>query len=140
MSTDIKTVVLDWTDAINRHDPDAAVAFYALDADFTDAGAGQRAQGRDAIRDVFKAFLAMSSDLAIEKTNMLSDGSWFATEWVMTGVHTGDIPGLPATGRSFHVVGAGVGEVRDGLIVHATEYWNMADFLGQVGALPPQAE
>ena len=140
MSTDIKTVVLDWTDAINRHDPDAAVAFYALDADFTDAGTGQRAQGRDAIRDVFKAFLAMSSDLAIEKTNMLSDGSWFATEWVMTGVHTGDIPGLPATGRSFHVVGAGVGEVRDGLIVHATEYWNMADFLGQVGAHPPQAE
>ena len=139
MSTDIKALVLDWTDAFNRHDPDAAVAFYALDADFTDAGTGQRAQGRDAIRDVFKAFLAMSSDLAIEKTNMLSDGSWFATEWVMTGVHTGDIPGLPATGRSFHVVGAGVGEVRDGLIVHATEYWNMADFLGQVGALPPQA-
>jgi steroid delta-isomerase-like uncharacterized protein len=139
MSTDIKTVVLDWTDAINRHDPDAAAAFYAPDADFTDAGTGQRAQGRDAIRDAFKAFLAMSTDLAIEKTNMLSDGSWFATEWVMTGVHTGDIPGLPATGRSFHVVGAGVGEVRDGLIVHATEYWNMADFLGQVGALPPQA-
>jgi steroid delta-isomerase-like uncharacterized protein len=139
MSTDIKTVVLDWTDAINRHDPDAAAAFYAPDADFTDVGAGQRAQGRDAIRDVFKAFLAMSADLAIEKTNMLSDGTWFATEWVMTGVHTGDIPGLPATGRSFHVVGAGVGEVRDGLIVHATEYWNMADFLGQVGALPAQA-
>lgn len=136
MSTDIKTVVLDWTDAINRHDPDAAAAFYAPDADFTDAGTGQRAQGRDAIRDVFKAFLAMSADLAIEKTNMLSDGSWFATEWVMTGVHTGDIPGLAATGRSFHVVGAGVGEVREGLIVHATEYWNMADFLGQVGALP----
>jgi steroid delta-isomerase-like uncharacterized protein len=139
MSTDIKTVVLDWTDAINRHDPDAAAAFYAPDADFTDAGTGQRAQGRDAIRDAFKAFLAMSTDLAIEKTNMLSDGTWFATEWVMTGVHTGDIPGLPATGRSFHVVGAGVGEVRDGLIVHATEYWNMADLLGQVGALPAQA-
>lgn len=139
MSTDIKTVVLDWTDAINRRDPDAAAAFYAPDADFTDAGTGQRAQGRDAIRDAFKAFLAMSTDLTIEKTNILSDGTWFATEWVMTGAHTGDIPGLPATGRSFHVVGAGVGEVRDGLIVHATEYWNMADFLGQVGALPPQA-
>jgi ketosteroid isomerase-like protein len=56
----------------------------------------------------------------------------------MTGVHTGDMPGLPATGRSFRIVGDGVGEVRDGQIVHVTDYWNMADFLGQVGALPPR--
>jgi steroid delta-isomerase-like uncharacterized protein len=139
MSTDIKAVVLDWTDAINRHDPDAAAAFFAPDADFTDVGTGQRAHGRDAIRELIKAFLAMFTDLAFEKTSMLNDGTWYAAEWVMTGVHTGDIPGLPATGRSFRVVGAGVGEVRDGLIVHATEYWNMADFLGQVGVLPPRA-
>ncbi len=85
-------------------------------------------------------FFAMFTDLAIQKTNVLSDGAWYATEWVMTGVHTGDTPGLPATGRSFRVLGAGIGEVRDGLIAHATEYWNMADFLGQIGALPPPAE
>ena len=53
------------------------------------------------------------------------------------GVHTGDVPGLSATGRSFRVVGSGVGEVRVGLIVHATEYFNMADLLTQVGILPP---
>jgi SnoaL-like polyketide cyclase len=57
----------------------------------------------------------------------------------MTVIHTGDVPGLPPTGRSFRVVGAGVGEVRDGLIVHATEYFNMADLLTQVGILPPPA-
>jgi SnoaL-like polyketide cyclase len=72
---------------------------------------------------------------AVEKTRTLSDGTWYAAEWVMTGVHTGDVPGLPGTGRSFRVVG--VGEVRDGLMVHATEYFNMADLLTQVGILPP---
>jgi hypothetical protein len=30
-----------------------------------------------------------------------------------------------------------MGEVHDGLILRATEYWNMADFLAQVGILPP---
>ena len=140
MSTDVKALVLDWTDAINRHDSDAAAAFFTPDADLTDVGTGQRAHGRDAIREQHEGFFAMFTDLAIQKTNVLSDGAWYATEWVMTGVHTGDTPGLPATGRSFRVLGAGIGEVRDGLIAHATEYWNMADFLGQIGALPPPAE
>jgi SnoaL-like polyketide cyclase len=78
----------------------------------------------------------MFTDWAVEKkTRALSDGTWYAAEWVMTGVHTGDVPGLPATGRSFRVVGAG--GVRVGLIVHATEYFNMADLRTQVGILSP---
>ena len=40
----------------------------------------------------------------------------------MTGAHTGDMPGLPATGRSFRLFGAGVGQVRDGKLVNVTEY------------------
>ncbi|MDN5856807.1 MAG: hypothetical protein L0K86_29020 [Actinomycetia bacterium] len=55
----------------------------------------------------------------------------------MTGMHTGDVPGLPATGRSFRRLGAGVGEVHDGLVVRADEYWPGADLLTQVGILPP---
>jgi len=103
----------------------------------TDLGVGQRAQGRDAIRATAVGFIAMFTKLRIEKTVTLSKGERYASEWVMTGIYTGDAPGLPATGRSFRVLGAGVGEVRDGLIVRGTESWNMADFLTQVGVLPP---
>jgi ketosteroid isomerase-like protein len=68
--------------------------------------------------------------------NVLSADARFTKEWIMTGVHTGDMPDLPATGRPFRIVGAGVGRIGDGRIVELTEYWNLADFLGQVGALP----
>ena len=98
------TTLLAWTDALNRHDADAAAAYFAPDADLTNAGTGTHAQGRDAIREEFKSYFAMFTDWAVEKTRTLSDGTWYAAEWVMTGVHTGDIPGLPATGRSFRVV------------------------------------
>ena len=54
MSTDIKTVVLDWTDAINRRDPDAAAAYFAPDGHLTDADTGRRVQGREAIRGMDK--------------------------------------------------------------------------------------
>src|SRR5260370_12794516 len=131
------TTLLAWTDALNRHDADAAAAYFAPDADLTNAGTGTHAQGRDAIREEFKSYFAMFTDWAVEKTRTLSDGTWYAAEWVMTGVHTGDVPGLPATGRSFRVVGAGVGEVRDGLIVHATEYFNIPALLPHLDTLPP---
>jgi steroid delta-isomerase-like uncharacterized protein len=125
-----------WTDALNRHDADGAAACFAPDAVFTAHGSGEHAEGRDAIRAMTVGLLHMYSDLRIDKTSMLADGDRYAAEWIMTGVHTGDVPGLPATGRTFRLRGAGAGEVRDGLIVRGDEYWNGADFLTQVGLLP----
>jgi steroid delta-isomerase-like uncharacterized protein len=74
-----------------------------------------------------------------EITNLLVADDWYTREWIMTGVHTGDMPGLPATGKPFRLLGAGVGQVRDGQIVQLTEYWNLASVLEQVGAFPPGA-
>ena len=139
MSTDIKALVLDWTDAINRHDPGAYAGFMDEDCVFTNVGTGERHIGRAAQRADLAKLLAVWNDLHLEVVNLLVAGDSFTKEWVMTGVHTGDMPGLPATGRSFRIVGAGVGQIRDGKIVNLTEYWNLADFLGQVGALPPRA-
>jgi steroid delta-isomerase-like uncharacterized protein len=137
MSSDPKSVMMAWVDGLNSNDPDAVAACFATDSVFTDIGTGQHAEGSAAMREIAVGFLGMFTDLRIEKTNFLeSEGGHCATEWIMTGVHAGDVPGLPATGRSFRVAGACVGEVRDGKIVNATEYWNMADFLTQVGLLP----
>lgn len=130
------TTLMTWTDALNRHDADGAAACFAPDAEFVAHGSGQQAHGRDAIGELTRGMLHMYSELHFEKSTLLCDGDRYAAEWVMTGIHSGDVPGLPATGRSFRLTGAGVGEVRDGLIVRAAEYWNGADFLAQVGLLP----
>ena len=81
----------------------------------------------------------MWSELRIEVTDLLVAGDAYTKQWIMTGVHTGDVPGLPATGKPFRIRGCGVGRVRDGQIADVTEYWNMAEFLAQVGILPPSA-
>jgi steroid delta-isomerase-like uncharacterized protein len=79
----------------------------------------------------------MWAELRIETTNLLVVEDSYTKEWVMTGVHQGDVPGLPATGKPFRIRGCGVGRIRDGRIAEVTEYWNMAEFLIQVGILPP---
>jgi steroid delta-isomerase-like uncharacterized protein len=135
--SDIRSIVLDWTQAMDRHDPDAFAGYMSEDCVFTNTGTGERLVGRDAMRQDLIDLLARWSDLRIEVANLLVSGDFYTKEWVMTGVHTGDLPGLPATGRSFRILGAGVGRLRDGKIFEVTEYWNMADFLRQVGALSP---
>ena len=137
MSTDPKSVVMDWTATLNRHDPDAAATYVSDDCVFTNVGTGRHAEGRPAVRNEFAALLARWSDVHIDTINILVDGGRFTKEWTLTGVHSGDLPGLPATGRSFRIRGAGVGQIRDGKIIELTEYWNMAEFLTQVGAMPP---
>lgn len=136
-STPPLTALATWTAALNAHDPDAVAACFAPAGVLTAHGSGQQGTDRDAIREMAAGMLHMYSELRIEKTMTFSDGDHYAAEWVMTGVHIGDVPGLPATGRSFRLLGVGIGEVRDGLIVRADEYWNGADFLAQIGVLPP---
>jgi steroid delta-isomerase-like uncharacterized protein len=100
-------------------------------------GPASATSGGSAVRDEgIRGLLSRSSDVHIETTNLLIAGDHYTKEWVMTGVHSGDTPGLPTTGKTFRLLGAGVGHVRDGKIVNFTEYWNLADFLRQVGALP----
>jgi hypothetical protein len=50
------------------------------------------------------------------------------------------MPGFPATNKSFHFKGASIGRLDDdGKIIENRDYWNMADFMTQVGPPPPPA-
>lgn len=132
---DLQTVNAAWRGALNRHDPGDVAACFSVRCQFHDHGTGQCTRGRDAVREGVTEWLNAISELQVADTTFLSSGSRYAKEWTMRGIHTGDLPGLPATGRSFAVHGSGHGEVRDGEIISADLYWNMADFMAQVGAL-----
>lgn len=138
MDTDVKALVLDWTAAMDRHDPDAFAGFLDENCVFTNVGTGERLVGRAAVRQDLVDLLERWRDLHIEVVDLLVAEDSYAKEWVMTGVHSGDMPGLPATGRPFRITGAGVGRIRNGKIVDVTEYWNLAQFLTEVGAFPPR--
>lgn len=131
---DPRTVVTAWCEAMNRHDPDAVAACFSTGCAFTDHGTGQHTRGREAVREGVAEWLGAISALRIE-VRFLACGPVYAQQWIMHGVHTGDLPGLAATARSFAVHGSGHGEVRGGEIVACDLYWNMADFMTQVDAL-----
>ena len=136
MNTDPTSVVRAWTDALTRHDAEAALAYIGDDSVFTNTGTGQRFIGVAENRAHYVDLFAVWPDVHFETIKLFGSGEYFVKEWIMTGVHSGDLPGLPATGRSFRIQGAGVGVVRGGKVADVTEYWNFATLLAQVGAVP----
>jgi steroid delta-isomerase-like uncharacterized protein len=92
--------------------------------------------GKDELRafgqQVFNAF----PDFKIELVSQFAAADWAMLEWTMSGTHHGDLPGMPATGRSFSVRGATVLALDDGRISRNSDYWDMAALLTQLGLLP----
>ncbi|WP_448624560.1 ester cyclase [Geodermatophilus sp. URMC 64] len=129
-----------YLEAWNSHDPAQVVACVTDDVVFDDKGLGERFEGTDAMRDMLVDMTeSFSSDFRLEAGDLLfATGDMWAAEWVMTGTNDREdrTHGLPNTGRSFRIQGLSIGRVRDGKVSEEHLYWNMADYLQQVGLMP----
>ena len=81
------------------------------------------------------AHAVLISEAAFIET-VLTDGDRFASRTTVTGTHTGDLMGMPATGKRISVEAVDIGRVHDG---QAAERWgglNMYALLTQLGVIP----
>ncbi len=94
---------------------------------------------RDAIADFVARADTMSSDYAIEWVSTQRSGTSYAAEWIMSGTNDGPLIalGLPPTGKPWNIRGVSIGRLDDeGHIQRNRDYWNLAGFLMQLGAMP----
>ena len=97
--------------------------------------------GREVGRDAFRAFLARMNRSYRERIDDLvvltGDGGRCAAEWVVHGEYLATDEGLPpATGQRYSLPGGAFFELRGGAIARVTNYYNLQDWLRQVGAGP----
>jgi len=94
-------------------------------------------QGVEPFRQQVAAFRAAFPDLRVTIQDvLLTDGDRFASRTTVTGTHTGDLMGLPATGKHISVEAVDIGRVENG---QAKERWggiNMYSMLTQLGVIP----
>jgi predicted ester cyclase len=88
----------------------------------------------------FRQQITAFPDLHVSIHDLLTDGDRFASRTTVTGTHTGDLMGMPATGRRISVEAVDIGRIENG---QAKERWgglNMYAMLTQLGVIPaPQA-
>lgn len=106
---------------------------YAEHAVVEDSMYGQTLVGRDAIMARKHVILTAASDAQITITNRVVHGNQVTAEWVATGRHTGDLPDLPASGRTFTLRGVTVVVREHGKIVREALYYDVGELRRQLG-------
>lgn len=127
-------VVLAYYAAFNRGDREAMLALLSDDVAH-DLNQGAREIGRDA----FAAFMARMDRCYREQLRDIvvmasPDGSRAAAEYVVHGEYIADDDGLPpANGQTYVLPGGAFFEIRDGRIARVSNYYNLQDWIAQVG-------
>jgi steroid delta-isomerase-like uncharacterized protein len=129
----------DWATAWSSHDPEKVLALFTDDCVFEDVPFGVVTRGKEQLRSFANGAFAAVPDFKFELTSRLAGDDWAAIEWVMSGTHKGDFPGMPATGKRFSSVrGSTIFALKAGKIRRESDYWDAATFMRQVGLLPWQ--
>jgi predicted ester cyclase len=117
------------------------VADELFDPDYVDHGPMGEMRGIPAFKELIQMWRAAVPDVQCTIENWFESGDMAAWNIRVTGTHTGEMMGIPATGASFEYVTPNIGRFANGKPV---EHWadqGMFQFLTQIGALqqPPAA-
>ncbi|RRN53965.1 DUF4440 domain-containing protein [Pseudoxanthomonas sp. SGNA-20] len=127
-------LVTAYYDAFNRGDRQAMLALLAEDV-VHDLNQGPRETGREA----FAAFMQRMDASYRERLEDIvvlatADGTRAAAEYVVHGQYLKDDEGLPpAKGQAYVLPGGAFFDIRDGKIARVTNYYNLQDWIAQVG-------
>jgi steroid delta-isomerase-like uncharacterized protein len=105
---------------------------YAPHAVVEDSLHDQQFVGRAAIMARKGMGFAAVTNAQITVTNRVVQGDQVTVEWVATGTHTGDLPGLPASNLPYVLQGVTVVVREKGKIVRESIYFDAADFRRQL--------
>jgi predicted ester cyclase len=90
----------------------------------------------DGYKQLGYAFLTGFSDLSPEVVEQLEDGNKVVTRLFWSGTFTGDLNGIPPTGRTFRSETIVIDTVENGKIVERREVSDMLGMMQQLGVIP----
>lgn len=130
-------IVYRYQDIYNSNNLDALGEVVAIDLVMPKVMAGLP-PGLEGAKRVHETTLVGMPDWHTEIEELIAEGDKVAARITMTGTHTGDFWGLPATGKKVQFTGIYIVTIRDGKIV---EHWGEEDgmsLMQQLGVMPPR--
>ncbi|MGE4432185.1 MAG: nuclear transport factor 2 family protein, partial [Sphingobium sp.] len=113
----IEKLIRDYFDAMNTEDHERAIGFYHDDIVYDDQALNSRTSGKQAVTKFYMDFVpGLNPFNIIEEIHTTPDS--YAIIWNMKGTHTGDVPGIAATGKPYKGRGASIGRIKDGKIIY----------------------
>ena len=136
-TTDLEKLIEDWALAWSSpNTPEKLVSLFTDDCVYEDLPLGVVAHGKTELEQFYHLTRSGFPDFKIELTSHFVAGNRAGAEWVMTGTHKGDLPGLPATNKQVSIRGASAFELQNNKVKRCSDYFDMAAALRQLGFLP----
>ena len=129
-----ETVAHAFANLMNGHDPDAVDGFVA--EDYVNHNAFV-ADGREANRQFWAVFFTGLPDVSVTMEDLVISGDRVVGRFIYRGTHTGDLMGIPATGKPVEMRSIDIWRVQDGMFVEHWDELNLLELFQQIGALPP---
>jgi steroid delta-isomerase-like uncharacterized protein len=139
VTTNTEEFVKDLWAAWNSHDWEKTSLFYAADCIMEDLPS-RTCQGKRELEAYYNYLLTGYPDLTFEAKSCFGSGNQIATEWIMTGTHTGNTSRFKATGKRFSISGVSILEIQGGKIIRETDYWDLYSLLQQLGIMPSMGQ
>jgi steroid delta-isomerase-like uncharacterized protein len=100
------------------------------------AGSPAPLTGRDGFREFVTTYLTAFPDGAITVDDQIAEGDIVASRWTGRGTNTGELMGMPPTGRQITVEGISYNRFADDSVREAWIIWDTFAMMQQLGAVP----
>ena len=118
---------------INTHHPDLVDRYVA--AGYIDHNV-LASDGREAARQFWTAFFTGLPDVTVTQEDLIVSGDRVVGRFTFRGAHTGDLLGIPATGKAVEMRTIDVWRVADGMFAEHWDELNLMQVFQQIGVLP----
>jgi steroid delta-isomerase-like uncharacterized protein len=104
-----------------------------------DVAESESALGPAGLRVWLERYVAAFPDGRIGVDEQLASGAQVTTRWTLTGTQSGDLDGLPPSGKQVTVSGVTISRVEHGLVLEEWRSWDRLGLLVQLGAISEPA-
>ncbi|MCX5388182.1 ester cyclase [Streptomyces sp. NBC_00083] len=94
------------------------------------------APGREGLKQVFHLFSEAAPGGTHTIEDQVAEGDKVVTRLTARGVHEGDLPGIPATGRPVTMTATVIHRIENGKLAEKWSDRDLFGFLQQLGAIP----
>jgi steroid delta-isomerase-like uncharacterized protein len=102
-------------------------------------GIAEPIRGKDGFRAFVDAYLTAFPDGNIVVDEQIAEGDRIATRWTARGTNTGELMGMPATGKQVVIPGITITRIVNGKSVEGWSSWDTLSLVQQLGLVPQLA-
>lgn len=133
IETNKKLVLNFWDTFYNLKNVEKAFEVFAEDCIYESFATGSIDTGRTKIQQSEDMFVKAFPDGKFKSEGIFAEGDYVTLRWYADGTNTEPFIGMAPTNKFITVHGCQVFKIVENKIVYVWDYWNMADFMKQLG-------